>query len=292
MRQQFQRTTSDLLADNDELVLLLGDIGVHSFRSEFATYPSRVLNFGIMEQTMVSFASGLAASGLVPVLHSIAPFLVERALEQIKIDFGYQGLRGNFVSVGASFDYAALGGTHHAPGDVAALLAVPGLKIFLPGHEKELDDMMRTRVMQESLNYFRLSEISNADHNINRPGEGSVLRNGDRGTVIVFGPLLDPALEAIEAANLQVIYLTELTEQSVSHALSMVRNRKVLIVEPFYEASSAGVFARAQREAFDFRFVGVPLRFIHSYGSVDDQLEKAGLDSQSLAISMRRFFDV
>ena len=118
MRKQFIETVEAIIKEDERAVLLLGDIGVFGFRKIFETHKERVFNIGILEQSTISMASGMAMTGLIPIVHTIAPFLVERGLEQLKIDFGYQKLGGNFVSVGASYDYAALGCTHHCPGDV------------------------------------------------------------------------------------------------------------------------------------------------------------------------------
>ena len=86
---------------------------------------NRYYNIGICEPSMVNLAAGFSKVGLNPVVHTIAPFLIERSYEQIKLDFGYQNLNGNFISVGNSYDYAGLGCTHHCPSDVAILSAVP-----------------------------------------------------------------------------------------------------------------------------------------------------------------------
>ena len=119
MRKQFTKTLQDILYSNKKTCLLLGDIGVFGFRNELTNLPDRVYNIGILEQSTIGTAAGLAKTGLIPFVHTIAPFLVERSLEQLKVDFGYQCLNGNFISVGASYDYASLGCTHHCPGDIS-----------------------------------------------------------------------------------------------------------------------------------------------------------------------------
>ena len=101
MRKQFVTSVTRLLERDERVCLLLGDIGVFGFHDAFVRFPDRVYNVGILEQAMVSMAAGLASTGLIPIIHTIAPFLAERSLEQIKLDFGYQMLGGVFVTVGA-----------------------------------------------------------------------------------------------------------------------------------------------------------------------------------------------
>jgi transketolase len=93
---------------------------------------------------MISLAAGLSKTDLIPVVHTITPFIVERALEQIKVDFGYQKLNGNFISVGNSYDYAGLGCTHHCPGDIAILSSIPGIQLVAPGNDKEFNLYFKT----------------------------------------------------------------------------------------------------------------------------------------------------
>src|SRR6266568_1550695 len=161
MRKQFVKTVTDLLRQDNRVVLLLGDIGVYGFRDAFKEFPDRVYNVGILEQSTVSMAAGLAQAGMIPIVHTIAPFLVERAFEQLKIDFGYQRLPGIFVSVGGSYDYASLGCTHHCPGDVALMQTIPGSQIFVPGHPVEFGSLLTQTYNNGGLKYFRLSERSN-----------------------------------------------------------------------------------------------------------------------------------
>ena len=86
MRKQFTKTLKEILYSDDKTVLLLGDIGVYGFSDELKNIPNRAYNIGILEQTTIGLAAGLSKSGLVPLVHTIAPFIVERALEQIKLD--------------------------------------------------------------------------------------------------------------------------------------------------------------------------------------------------------------
>jgi transketolase len=109
MRKQFTKTITKFLIKNNKIILLLGDIGVFGFKNLLKKYPARALNIGILEQSTISFAAGLSKSGFIPIVHTIAPFIVARAFEQLKIDFGYQKLKGNFITIGSSYDYASLG---------------------------------------------------------------------------------------------------------------------------------------------------------------------------------------
>src|SRR5882762_4525471 len=119
MRTAFADTTNQLLDADPRLAVVLADISADAFEKAAARHPDRVLNVGIREPLMVSVGAGLALTGMRPIVHSYAPFLIERSFEQIKLDLGHQGATAVLVSVGASYDVARGGRTHHAPGDVA-----------------------------------------------------------------------------------------------------------------------------------------------------------------------------
>src|SRR5512134_284566 len=98
MRKQFKDTMLDLAGGDSRLVLLFGDISVFLFRDFQQRFPERFYNLGICEATLVSVAAGMSAEGFVPVVHSIAPFVTERAMEQIKVDLCYNQRPANIVS--------------------------------------------------------------------------------------------------------------------------------------------------------------------------------------------------
>ena len=117
MRQRFTRVTVAALDDDPRLALVLADIGVDAFEQAGASqrHPQRVINVGIREQLMIGVAAGLAQEGMRPVVHSYAPFLVERPFEQIKLDLGHQDVGALLVSTGASYDASPRGARTRRP---------------------------------------------------------------------------------------------------------------------------------------------------------------------------------
>jgi len=239
MRKQFVKTINNLMEEDEDLFLLLGDIGVFGFQEALKEYPLRALNLGICEQAMVSLASGLAMTGFVPVVHSIAPFLVERAYEQLKIDFGYQQLCGNFVSVGASFDYSALGSTHHCPADVSILSQIPNMQIAVPGTAKEFDSLFKQSYDNQQPTYYRLSEhVNDNSLDVNFGDVLPIYGNGSRFTVLVVGP----ALSYVERSgllydpNIKVLYCNTVKPFSAHDIGTHIESNKLLVVEPYYSS--------------------------------------------------------
>lgn len=159
-RQSFVETVTRLMETDEKLVLLLGDISIWAFREAFEKYPTRCYNLGVTEQASVGLAAGLAMSGFYPIYHTIDSFMVRRAYEFIRLDFGEQKLKGLFVSVGADDDYRKLGPTHMCPEGPLLMSQIPGMDVHRPPVnfvEFYIGRMIRA-IYDRDLAYIRLNE--------------------------------------------------------------------------------------------------------------------------------------
>jgi transketolase len=280
MRAAFGSTVSDLVDRDDRVAVVLAEISAQYLAAAIHAHPGRVVNIGIMEQAMVGVAAGFAMEGFLPIAHSLSPFMAERPYEQLKLDFGYQGLGGTFVGVGGSYDYASEGGTHHAPADVGLMLGIPRMEVLIPGHGDEVDRLLRATYENGRPTYLRSSVRSNAGSHDVTPGRIEVLRRGERATVLAFGPMLDRTLEATEGLDVTVAYATSLRPFDADGLAAIVGEPPLVVtVEPFYEGSAAPVLTEALRHVpARFVSIGVPRAFIHTYGTPADLDSDLGLD--------------
>jgi len=290
MRKQFVKTIMELMAHDKRLVLLLGDIGVWGFREAAEKWPARVINVGVCEQAMVSLAAGLAMEGLRPVIHTIAPFAVERCFEQLKDDVCYQSLPVNIVSVGASYDYASLGCTHHAPGDVALLKTLPVMEIVVPGTPDEFDQLFKWAYDDLWPTYFRLSERCNAmscspiDF-----GKAVVVKRGTLATVIAVGPMLDRVMEATKYLDVTVLYYTTVVPFDFEAIIDHCRSGKVVVVEPFYRGTMAHDVTNVVNAAL--LSIGVPKMFMNHYGTAEENDKEGELLGYQIRARIEEFIN-
>jgi transketolase len=285
MRERFAATATDLLDVDERASLVLSDIGVDYFRDARRRHPDRVVNVGIMEQTMVGVAAGMAMEGFHPIAHSITPFLVERPLEQLKLDFGYQGLGGTFVSTGGSYDYAAEGGTHHAPGDVQTLLGIPRMRVLVPGHADEVDRLLRATHGDGMPTYLRMSTASNKTPVDVVPGRLAIIRRGSGPTIIAVGPMLSRTLDALGDRDVSVLYATTIEPFDAATLRAFARAGSTLaVVEPYYERTTGGpILAALSDRPVRIVSIGVPRAFLHRYGTPAEHDAALGLDAAGLA---------
>lgn len=283
MRKQFVKTVEDLLVRDEKSVLLLGDIGVFGFRNAFTNFPERVYNIGILEQATIGLAAGMAMSGFTPIVHTIAPFLVERCYEQLKLDFCYQKLGGNFVSVGASYDYAALGCTHHCPGDVPILKNIPGMEIVVPGHPDEFDLLFKQSYSDGHPTYYRLSERSNRIAQEVSFGKATVIKQGGLATVLAIGTMLDWVVAATEDLDVTVLYYSTLSPFDVATLKENSSSHKILICEPYYGGSVLQeIHATHEGQPLLIDSICVPLNFLTNYGTSEEHDNAIGFNSDNI----------
>jgi transketolase len=268
MRQQMAASITELMGSDNRVVVVLADISTELFAQAAQRYPLRIINVGIMEQTMISVAAGLALEGFIPIAHSIAPFVVERPFEQLKDDFCYQGLGGNFISIGASYDYSTSGMTHHAPGDVQVLRTLPGMQIVVPGTAAELDTLVQTAYANGAPTYYRLSTRANTEAQTVRFGAAEILRRGERATVIAVGPALDCTLAAVAGLDVSVLYYTTVAPFDATTLREVAATETVVLVEPFYAGTLvADVCAALAPRAVRIEAIGVPREVLSRYGT-------------------------
>ena len=250
MREAFVETTTALLAEDPRLSLVLADISADAFVPAARAHPDRVLNVGIREQLMVSVAGGLALAGLRPIVHSYAPFVVERAWEQVKLDIDHQGVDAILATIGASYDASASGRTHQAPGDVALIDTLDGWTVRAVGPPDEVGPLLRVAAGDDSPVYLRMSTETNA-RAIDTVADGrlTVVRPGSSGDVVVaVGPTLDAVLAATEGLDVAVAY-THTPRPFDAAGLRALSGATpaVAIVEPYLAGTSARVVADALR---------------------------------------------
>jgi transketolase len=281
------------LETNNKSCLLLGDIGVHSFEKELLKYPGRVFNAGILEQSMIGIASGLSMGGLFPTVHTISPFLILRALEQIKLDFAFQELGGNLVSVGSSIDYAALGSTHHCPEDVRILSTIPSIEIMVPGNSTELELMLQNTITNSKLTYTRLSELENKTNLVFEFKKITKVKHGEKGTVLTIGPMLDSTIDACKELDVTILYCNVVKPIDLETIESNLVGGKLIIVEPFFSNSIVNVLLDADflLNKVTIFSIGFPLKFFKKYGTLKENLKDLQLDNQGLRIRIERILN-
>jgi transketolase len=281
MRTAFGRTASALLDEDPRAAVVLAEISVSQYLGPaMRRHPDRAVNVGIMEQAMVGVAAGFALEGFRPIVHTIAPFLAERALEQVKLDFGYQRLEGLFISTGASYDYGTSGMTHHSPGDVAALSTVPRMEILVPGARGEAATLVRATHANGRPTYLRTTAVENSASHELEPAGLTLVRRGGSLTAIAVGPMLDRTLAALDGLDATVLYATTVFPLDLATlAAEAAPAAEVVVVEPFY----AGTLAAEVTTALAHRptrllSIGVPRRAIHAYGTTAEHDRALGLD--------------
>jgi transketolase len=293
MRTVFAAAASSLLEEDPLATVVLAEISADLFAKAAARHPDRVLNVGIREQLMVSVAGGLALAGLRPIVHTYAPFLVERAFEQVKLDLAHQEAHAVLVSIGASYDAAPSGRTHQAPEDVALVDTVPGFAVHVPGHPDEVPGLLRSAVgvLGSGSTYLRLSTESNRSALPLWPGL-QVVRPGRQAVVVAVGPMLSPVLDAVSDLDVTVAYTTTVRPfdgEGLRALAAGSDSGAVVLVEPYLAGTSAYLVSAALAGRFRLLSLGVGRTELRRYGTPSYHSALHGLDATGIRRSVTDF---
>ncbi|MFI1832505.1 transketolase family protein [Streptomyces olivaceoviridis] len=295
MRDRFAPVVSRLLDEDPRVAVVLAEIGRDGFREAERRHPDRVINVGIREQLLIGAAAGLALTGLRPIVHTFASFLVERPFEQVKLDLGHQGTGAVLVSAAASFDWPAGGFTHMAPGDVALLDTLDGWTVHVPGHPDEAETLLRHAVAAgDDRVYVRLSVQSNRQGRAVDGRRFVTVREGRSGVVVAVGPVLDAVLAATEGLDVTVLYATTVRPFDAAglRRATEAAGADVVLVEPYLAGTSTAAVSEALADVpHRVLGLGVARRELRRYGTVEEHVAAHGLDAATLRERIGHFMN-
>ena len=235
MRDTFIKELTQLAAEDNDLMLLTGDLGFGVFEEFRDLYPKQFLNVGVAEQNMTMVASGLALKGKKVFTYSIGNFPTLRCLEQIRNDVCYHDLNVTIVSIGGGFSYGSLGMSHHATEDLSIMRALPNMICVSPSSLQETKNATTALYQNSGPSYLRLDKSfakydNQNDFNI---GKAIKIKEGKDLTIISTGGILQ---EVIEASNL-------LEKQSIRCRILSMHTIKPLDIDAIKKAciDTAGI---------------------------------------------------
>ena len=262
-------------------------------------FPERYFDVAIAEQHAVTFAAGLAAEGLKPVVAIYSTFL-QRAYDQLIHDVALQNLPVVFA-----VDRAGLvgsdGATHQGSYDLSFLRCIPNMVIMAPADENECRQMLYTGTTLSSPSVVRYPRGSGpgvaveAEMSALTVGRGQIRREGRSGlAILVFGTLLESArkiAERLDATLVNMRFVKPLDETLVMSIAA--RHRAIITIEENAVMGGAGsavgeLFA-SEGVQVPLWHIGIPDRFIE-HGSRETCLAAAGLDVAGLTANVERWW--
>ena len=156
---------------------------------------------GIAEQNLVSIAAGLAKCGKKAYAVSPACFLSTRSYEQCKIDVAYSDTNVKLIGISGGVSYGALGMSHHSAQDIAALSAIPNMRVYIPSDAYQTEALTKALLKDEKPAYIRVGRnaVDPVYEEGNVPFEmdhATVVCDGSDVAIVACGEMVKPAKDA------------------------------------------------------------------------------------------------
>ena len=187
--------------DKDIVVLCSDSRGSASLTPFFDQYPQQSIEVGIAEQDLVSIAAGMASCGKKAWAASPASFVTTRSYEQCKVDVSYSNTNVKLIGISGGVSYGALGMSHHSAQDIAAMSAIPNMRVYLPSDRFQTAKLVEALLTDEKPAYIRVGRNAVADiySEENTPFEmdrATALSEGTDVLLVACGEMVRPALDA------------------------------------------------------------------------------------------------
>ena len=256
----FGRTLLQLAESNSNIVAvtpaMISGSSLHFMQEKF---PNRVFDVGIAEQHAITFAAGLAASGMIPVCCLYATFL-QRGYDQLIHDVALQNLPVVFA-----IDRAGLvgedGPTHHGVFDISSLQAIPNLTIISPSNQKDLKNALYTctqnpngpvviRYPRGQSNEPYLNDILEAFE----IGKGQCVVKGKKTAVISYGTMVNNCLKAVQKTQASLYDLKTIKPLDTELLTQIFADyQNVLVIEETQQIGGIGSTLSVMAHSLNFK---------------------------------------
>lgn len=189
--------------EDKDIVVLCSDSRGSASLTPFANeFPKQFFEIGIAEQNLVSIAAGLARCGKKALAVSPACFLTTRSYEQAKIDCAYSNTNVTLIGISGGISYGALGMSHHSTSDIAAMSALPNMRVYLPSDRFQTKKLIEALLKDEKPAYVRVGrnaveDIYNEETIPFEMDKATVLAQGNDILLVACGEMVKAALDAV-----------------------------------------------------------------------------------------------
>jgi len=297
---------------DERVVALCADVTeslrMHLFRNRF---PERFVEVGIAEQNMVGIASGLAASGKIPVIGSYAVFSPGRNWEQIRTTICYNQQKAIFVGSHAGLNVGPDGASHQALEDIALMRVLPNMAVIVPADALEARKAILSAIEYPNSVYIRLprekSPVFTTEETSWEIGKSKELwipnsKDGQFSGITIFacGHLVYKALEAakeLKEEGISIIVINNSAIKPLDEKLVLKWAKKSKAIITLEEHQVAGGMGSAiaeflsENHPLPIKFMGIKDEFGQS-GQAEELIEKYGLGNEAIKEAVKKVLNI
>lgn len=210
-RQAICEVLMEQAKEDKDIVVLCSDSRGSASLAPFAKeFPEQFIEMGIAEQNLVSVAAGLAKCGKKAFAASPASFVTTRSYEQAKVDCAYSGTNVTLIGISGGISYGALGMSHHSAQDIAAMSAIPNMRVYLPSDRFQTACLIKALLQDEKPAYIRVGRNPVEDIYTEEDcpfvmDKATVLAGGEDVLIVACGEMVRPAADAADLLREQGI---------------------------------------------------------------------------------------
>jgi len=287
---------------NKNVVALCADV-TESIRMDLFKdrFPERFIEMGIAEQNMAGVASGLAATGKIPVMGTYAVFSPGRNWEQIRTTICYNEQKVILIGSHAGLNVGPDGASHQALEDIALMRVLPNMTVICPADALEARKAILSAVEYPNSVYIRLtrekSPVFTTEETSWEIGKSQALwipksENEQFSGITIFacGYLVYKALEAAKELEQEGISITVINNSAIKPldkktVLEWAKKSKAIITLEEHQVAggmgSAIAEFLSENYPLPIKFMGIKDEFGQS-GQTEELIEKYGLGKEAI----------